>query len=69
MFTTMMVLHLWGMPALMLDSWDDYQISYNQLYVAVAMSLAMVCVEGLMHPMPSLAWFIVLLGIFVCYAI
>lgn len=67
MFVSMMVLHLWGMPAFMLDSWADFQISYNQLYVAVAMSLAMVCVEGLMHPMPSWAWFIAVLGIVVCY--
>lgn len=67
MFVSMMVLHVWGMPALMLNSWADFQISNNQLYVAVAMSLAMVCVEGLMHPMPSWAWFVALLGIFVCY--
>ncbi len=67
MFATMMGLHVWGMPAMMLDSWADFQISNNQLYVAVAMSLAMVCVEGLMHPMPSWAWFIAVLGMGVCY--
>ncbi len=67
MFVSMMVLHIWGMPAMMLDSWADYQISRNQLYVATAMSLAMVCVEGLMHPLPSWGWFIAVLGIVVCY--
>jgi hypothetical protein len=67
MFASMMVLHLWGMPAMMLDSWADYQISLNQIYVATAMSLAMVLVEGIMHPLPYWAWFITLLGILVCY--
>lgn len=67
MFTSMMVLHLWGMPAMMLDSWADHQISRNQLYVATAMSLAMVCVEGFMHPLPSWGWFMAIVGILVCY--
>jgi hypothetical protein len=67
MFASMMILHLWGMPALMLDSWADHQISRNQIYVATAMSLTMVCIEGFMHPLPSWGWFISVLGIVVCY--
>jgi hypothetical protein len=67
MFTSMMILHLWAMPAMMLDSWADYQISLNQIYVATAMSLAMVLIEGFMHPLPSWGWFIAVLGILVCY--
>jgi hypothetical protein len=67
MFTSMMILHLLAMPAMMLDSWADYEISLNQIYVATAMSLAMVLIEGFMHPMPSWAWFIAVLGILVCY--
>ncbi len=67
MFTSMMILHLWAMPAMMLDTWADHQISLNQLYVATAMSLAMVCIEGFMHPLPSWGWFVALLGIAVCY--
>jgi hypothetical protein len=63
----MMVLHIWGMPALMLDTWDHQQISLNQIYVATAMSLAMVLVEGFMHPLPSWGWFLALLGIGFCY--
>ncbi len=62
-----MILHLWAMPAMMLDSWADHQISLNQIYVATAMSLAMVCIEGFMHPLPSWAWFLAVLGIGVCY--
>jgi hypothetical protein len=67
MFSSMMILHLWAMPAMMLDSWADHQISLNQIYVATAMSLAMVVVEGFMHPLPSWGWFVALLGIGVCY--
>ena len=52
---------------MMLDSWADHQISLNQIYVATAMSLAMVVVEGFMHPLPSWGWFVALLGIGVCY--
>ena len=67
MFLSMMILHLWAMPAMMLDSWADHQISLNQIYVATAMSLAMVLIEGFMHPLPSWGWFLCVLGIFVCY--
>jgi hypothetical protein len=67
MFVSMMILHLWAMPAMMLDSWADQQISLNQIYVATAMSLAMVLIEGFMHPLPSWGWFISVLGIVICY--
>jgi hypothetical protein len=62
-----MILHLWAMPTMMLDSWSDQQISLNQIYVAVAMSLAMVLVEGFMHPLPSWGWAVAGVGIVVCY--
>jgi hypothetical protein len=57
MFIGMVALHLWGMPALMLDSQADRFLSLNQMYMAVFMGATMVLLEGLMHPMPSWAWF------------
>jgi hypothetical protein len=57
MFAGMIALHLWGMPALMLDSQADRFLSLNQIYMAVFMGATMVLLEGLMHPMPSWAWF------------
>ena len=70
MFAGMFALHVWGMPQLMLDSQADQFISLNQLYMATFMSTAMVALEGLMHPMPSWAWFgTALIGGFCWFAV
>lgn len=56
MFGGMVLLHVFGMPWLMLDSPGHFRISRGQLYMATVMGLAMVVLEGLMHPMPLWAW-------------
>lgn len=67
MFAGMFIAHLWGMPAFMLDTLDDLRISKQQVYMATAMSLFMVFLEGFMHPMPSWAWFGCVVGVLWCY--
>lgn len=56
MFVGMVLIHIFGMPWLMLDSPGHYRISRGQIYMAIAMGLSMIFLEGLMHPMPKWAW-------------
>ncbi len=56
MFGGMVFLHLFGMPWFMLDKPGHFRLSLGQVYMATIMGLAMVVLEGLMHPMPTWAW-------------
>jgi hypothetical protein len=57
MLVGMMALHLLVMPFLMLDSLWDWRISRYQIVMAAFMGLAMVLLECVMHPLPSvLVW-------------
>jgi Domain of unknown function (DUF305) len=59
MFVSMVAIHLLIMPLLMLDSLWDWRISRFQIMIAAFMGFAMVLVESVMHPLPSIVvWMI-----------
>lgn len=67
MFFGMILIHLFLMPFCMLDSPKDFRLSVNQLYMASIMGFSMVMLEATMHPMPTYAWILTLLGLLVTF--
>lgn len=63
MFGSMMIMHMFIMPFLMIDKPSDFYLSVNQVYMGTFMSIVMVMVEGAMHPISVTAWVLLSLAL------
>jgi hypothetical protein len=60
MFFSMMIIHLFIMPYVMIASPHDFRLSLNGVYMALFASAAMVAFEGFVHPLGAWTWSLVL---------
>jgi hypothetical protein len=60
MFFSMMIIHLFVMPWVMIDSPSDFRLSLNGVYMATFGASVMVLFEAFIHPMSSTGWLLTL---------